>query len=220
MSVKANLGAGKSPSGTMPRLTPGASPVVRQSGPHVRRLTPGGSPIPRMDELLTQGGGHTPRMDELITRHTPPGMGTLIPGPGSRGTPRSTVPVRMSGGVPQAPLTQPFEPAAPRTEPFEYTGARLEVTEGPDTGRKVPIGSNTLLIGREGGRKNHLALSDSTVSRAQARIVRDDTFGFVLENESGTNRTLVNGEPAAEPMALEDGAQLRMGSTLVTFRTN
>ena len=206
--------------GTMPRLTPGASPVVRPSGPHVRRLTPGGSPIPRMDELLTQGGGHTPRMDELITRHTPPGMGTLIPGPGSRGTPRSTVPVRMSGGVPQAPLTQPFEPAAPRTEPFEYTGARLEVTEGPDTGRKVPIGSNTLLIGREGGRKNHLALSDSTVSRAQARIVRDDTFGFVLENESGTNRTLVNGEPAAEPMALEDGAQLRMGSTLVTFRTN
>lgn len=205
--------------GTLPRITPGGTPAARPSPP-AHRVTPGGSRIPGMDELLSNEGGHTPRMDELIVRReTPPGMGTLIPGPGPRGTPRSTVPIRMSGGVPMPPLTQPFEPPAPRTEPFEYTGARLEVTEGPDVGRKVPIGSNTLLIGRDGGRRNHLALSDSTVSRAQARILRDETFGFVLENESGTNRTLVNGEPAAEPIALEDGAQIRMGSTLVTFRT-
>ena len=201
--------------GTMPRVTPGSTPVMRPTPQHVRRVTPGGSPIPRMDELLTPGlGTRTPRMDELLVqRPTPPGVGTFTPAPG----PRSTVPLRVSQGLPVVPHTQPFEPAAPRTEPFEYTGARLEVTEGPDLGRKVPIGSNMLLIGREGGRKNHLALSDRTVSLAQARIVRDETFGFVLENESGTNRTLVNGEPAAEPIALEDGAQIRMGATLVTF---
>lgn len=196
--------------GTLPRLTPGGSPAVEQTpgaGVPAQRLAP--APVQRQtpveDRVL--------RMDELIVpRQSQPKMDALPP------QPRRTVPMGMRAVSP--PLTQPFEPQAPRTEPFEYTGARLEVTEGPDTGRKVPIGSNTLLIGREGGRTNHLALRDSTVSRAQARIVRDETFGFVLENESGTNRTLVNGEPAQEPMALEDGAELRMGSTMVVFRTS
>ena len=213
--------------GTLPRLTPGGSPAVRQSTPGmgapvqstpsygapVQRPTP--SPMPRVQEAPQEE--RVLRMDELIVprRSSRQDMGAV---PAAPHVPRATVPMGMRAVSP--PVTQPFEPQAPKTEPFEYTGARLEVTEGPDVGRKVPIGSNTLLIGREGGRMNHLALRDTTVSRAQCRIVRDDTFGFVLENESGTNRTLVNGEPAQEPMALEDGAEIRMGSTLVVFRTN
>ena len=165
----------------------------------VQRLTPVDERVLGMDELIVPR--HSQGVREPLTH-----------------APRRTVPMGMRAV--SAPLTQPFEPPAPKTEPFEYTGARLEVMEGPDTGRKVPIGSNALLIGREGGRTNHLSLRDSTVSRAQCKILRDETFGFVLENESGTNRTLVNGEPAQEPMALEDGTEIRMGSTMVLFRTS
>ncbi len=199
-SFDESMAARKTPpagAGTLPRNTPGGTPVIRPTvemptvpGPaHMRDpfATPPSSP-----RILSGPGG----------MQFPPNQFALPPRPGTRGP---------------APVTQPFNPAPPRTEPFEYTGARLEVLEGPDAGRKVPIGSQVLYIGREGGRRNHLPLKDPTVSLQQAKILRDETFGFVLENESKTNRTLLNGEIVTEPVALENGSEVRMGATVLRF---
>ena len=189
-------------SGSMPRPSLDGPLGPPRIGPGVDvnalRTTPGGTPVQR----LTPGGTpvHRPRQ-----MGTPSSMGTGLP------PQRSAPPGRG------APLTQPFEAPTPRTEPFEYTGARLEVDEGPDAGKRLPIGSASLFIGREGGRRNHLVLSDRTVSLAQASVVMDGSE-FRLVNESKTNRTLVNGEPVHDPMLLEDGAEIRMGATVVRFR--
>ena len=199
--------------GTLPRTTPNGSPIIRE--------TPGGTPIVRESGPSRVVSSDTP---------TPPSGGRVVPPP----RPRPTVPMQRGGfngpavanpfALPPrpprngAPITQPFDPRPARTEPFEYTGARLEIVEGPDVGRKMPIGSNTIFIGREGGRRNHFPLTDPTVSTAQARILRDETFGFVLENEGKTNRTLLNGEVVDQPAALEDGAEMRMGATLIRFK--
>ena len=208
------FGKGPPPgAGTLPRTTPNGTPILR--------ATPRGTPI-------VNPAGDTPLAGNASSDAPTPKGASANPRP-----PRPTVPVQRAivgnpyGANPfampprppgRAPITQPFEPRPPRTEPFEYTGARLEIVEGPDVGRKMPIGSNTILIGREGGRRNHFPLTDPTVSTAQAKIVRDETFGFVLENEGKTNRTLLNDEPVAEPMSLEDGAEIRMGATLIRFK--
>ena len=192
-------------SGALPRPSLDGPLAPPRVGPGVDvnalRMTPGGTPVQR----LTPGG--TP-VQRAMAMGTPASMGTGLP------PQRPSMPGRGAGAP---PLTQPFEASAPRTEPFEYTGARLEVDEGPDAGKRLPIGSSNLLIGREGGRRNHLTLTDRTVSLAQASIVRDDAQ-FRLVNESKTNRTLVNGEPVHDPIPLEDGAEIRMGATVVRFR--
>ncbi|MBI3792694.1 MAG: FHA domain-containing protein [Gemmatimonadetes bacterium] len=194
--------------GTLPRTTPNGTPIVRH--------TPGGTPVvPGEGEGATVGDASASTAPPVRpARPTVPVQRSILGGP------MVANPFAMPPRPPsqRAPITQPFEPRPPKTEPFEYTGARLEVVEGPDVGRKLPIGSNALLIGREGGRRNHFPLTDPTVSTAQARILRDETFGFVLENEGKTNVTMVNGEPANEPVALEDGMELRMGATLIRFK--
>lgn len=186
--------------GTLPRDTPGGTPVIRATV--------------EMPTIPGPGAGQGMRDDSL----TPPSSPRILSGPDGMQFPPNQFALpprpRPRGS---APVTQPFNPPPPRTEPFEYTGARLEVLEGPDVGRKVPIGSNVLCIGREGGRRNHLPLKDPTVSLQQAKIMRDDTFGFVLENESKTNRTLVNGEIVMDQVALENGDEVRMGATLIRF---
>ncbi len=196
--------------GTLPRTTPNGSPIVRQ--------TPGGTPVigttgehPSVPENGAAAAANEP---SRAPRPTVPVQRSVLGGP-MVANPFALPPRPPARG---APITQPFDPRPPKTEPFEYTGARLEIVEGPDAGRKMPIGSNTIFIGREGGRRNHFPLTDPTVSTAQAKILRDETFGFVLENEGMTNRTLLNGEVVTEPVSLEDGAELRMGATLILFK--
>lgn len=204
-------------SGAMPRPTLDGPPAPRGPLPGagaLPRTTLGGTPVvPEPEPATDLGAAASAAGDQpepfYVRRPTVPVQRTVAPNP-------FALPPRPPARG--APVTQPFEPKAPRTEPFEYTGARLEVIEGPDMGRKLPIGSNTLFIGREGGRRNHFALTDPTVSTAQARILRDETFGWILENEGKTNVTMVNGEPAMEPVALEDGMEVRMGATLIRFK--
>ena len=116
--------------------------------------------------------------------------------------------------------TIPFRGAALEDDPtvaFEYWGYRAEVVEGPDQGRVVQVGVSPFLIGRSGGRANHLELSDRTVSRQQCIIRRSARNGhFTLEHQGGTNATYVDGE-SVQVAPLTDGTRFRMGSTVVQF---
>lgn len=119
-------------------------------------------------------------------------------------------------------VTQKFTPSAgglaDKTQVFRHLGAILAVTSGPDLGKEVPIGTTPFLIGRRGGRKNNLELSDSTVSRKQARILYNDaTARFSVINESETNQTLVNGSPV-DAHELQDGDVIAAGATAMEFK--
>jgi pSer/pThr/pTyr-binding forkhead associated (FHA) protein len=104
------------------------------------------------------------------------------------------------------------------TEVITRLGGELNVTDGPDRGRNFVIGRPTTTIGRAGQRKNDLELTDTTVSREQAKILYNSADkSFKLINESTTNPTRVNGS-TFDTAVLQDGDRIECGNTIVKFR--
>lgn len=101
------------------------------------------------------------------------------------------------------------------TELFAPRGASMSVTEGPDRGRGFTIGRAVTTLGRGGQRKNDIELTDTTISRDQARIVLEGT-GYTLINESTTNPTRVNGQ-TIERHPLSNGDTIEFGATVLKF---
>jgi DNA-binding winged helix-turn-helix (wHTH) protein len=82
-------------------------------------------------------------------------------------------------------------------------------------GRLYPLAEGENVLGREGDAASWF---DSTsVSRRHARIVVTDGKA-VLEDLASKNGTFVGDVRVSAPVALEDGAMIRLGSLLVTFR--
>jgi DNA-binding winged helix-turn-helix (wHTH) protein len=83
------------------------------------------------------------------------------------------------------------------------------------SGRLYPLAEGENVLGRDGDAASWF---DSTsVSRRHARIVV--TGGqALLEDLSSKNGTFVGDVRVSAPVPLEDGAQIRLGSLLVTFR--
>jgi len=112
-----------------------------------------------------------------------------------------------------------FEGSAQR--PGRFT-VEAEVREGeggalaelvlPD-GRRVPIGTEPLVIGRlpECG----IVLQDSNVSRRHAELRRSGE-GVLLTDLGSTNGTRVNGNPVREQL-LTSGDEVNVGSTRLIF---
>lgn len=134
-----------------------------------------------------------------------------------------------SSGWSQGP-TQPFTTPEPPQEsedtkihtPQEETirfrpYGHLEVIEGPDAGKDVPLGMSPFYIGRGGKRKNHFEVSDQTVSREQAKILYDQESSTVsLVNESVTNKSRINGKPV-DSHHLGNGDRIEFGATVAVF---
>lgn len=117
---------------------------------------------------------------------------------------------------PVGDVTQPYTPPD-ETQPFNFWGFGLRVEEGPDAGKTVPIGTSPFLLGRSGGRQNHLQFSDKTVSRSQAAIRRHPKTGvFTIEHQGGTNETMVDGKPV-DVAELHEGTRIRCGATVLVF---
>jgi hypothetical protein len=112
---------------------------------------------------------------------------------------------RDSGGSAPADPRQPFD----RTQvvPPVATGTlELVVTEGPDAGSRAPVVGSRITVGRLSGCS--LTLTDSTVSREHAALVRRGDRWWVVDLGS-TNGTRVNGARAAEqPVAPGDRIEL------------
>jgi hypothetical protein len=88
---------------------------------------------------------------------------------------------------------------------------RIEVTQGPDSGKVFELDTPEVTIGRPGERTNSVALSDLTISRRQCRIFRR-AGGLVLQNESATNPTRLNGQ-AIRQADLLSGDRLELGDS-------
>lgn len=135
--------------------------------------------------------------------------------------PPTAGPARTAEAEPTAAAgdrTEAVTSSGDRTEVFRNLGATFAVTGGPDAGKEFPIGRPTTLIGRSGRRKNDVELTDTSVSREQAKIVySDETGSFTLINESRTNPTKVDGS-TVEARELTDEARIEMGKTTAELR--
>lgn len=93
----------------------------------------------------------------------------------------------------------------------------LEIVEGPEAGRQIPLSSGTVEIGREPGTGIELA-NDHLVSRHHARLTPTPS-GIVVEDLGSSNGTFVNGDEIHSPAVLTPGSELTVGVTVFQART-
>jgi pSer/pThr/pTyr-binding forkhead associated (FHA) protein len=140
--------------------------------------------------VLELGGS---RLELVITRS--PGAGVKPPA-------ASSVTI-----VPEAP------PAAAQAT-GEFLGVELLVTEGPDKGKRYPVGKSNIKIGRR--EDQDLRLSDEYVSREHAQLsLQGGTWR--LKNISSRGTT-VNGETASDT-PLKSGDKIVLGSSALEFHS-
>jgi adenylate cyclase len=89
--------------------------------------------------------------------------------------------------------------------------ARLEREDAPT----VPV-VTTCSIGRAPG--NQLVLADEKVSRKHALIHRQGEHEYWLVDLGSSNGSYLDGRRVSQPVALRDGALIRIGGTTLVFR--
>jgi pSer/pThr/pTyr-binding forkhead associated (FHA) protein len=89
--------------------------------------------------------------------------------------------------------------------------ATLVVTTGPATGKRIDV-TGELVIGRE---QADIEITDPEISRRHA-VVRAVGDGLEIEDLGSTNGTWVDGKRIDAPVALADGAKLRLGESDVS----
>jgi EmrB/QacA subfamily drug resistance transporter len=90
---------------------------------------------------------------------------------------------------------------------------RLQVVEGPDTGRTVPLG-DSVSVGRSPD--CDVMLIDAEASRTHLRIVTEGDRVFV-EDLASTNGTYVNGERILHRRELQLGDRIEVGADVIAF---
>ncbi len=91
--------------------------------------------------------------------------------------------------------------------------ASIQVIQGPDKGRSYNLSRSENIVGRE---SETVDLSDGTVSRQHAQVVRQDGQ-WTLVDMGSANGTFLNGVRIIRSMPLTRGDQIRCGSTLLIF---
>ena len=91
--------------------------------------------------------------------------------------------------------------------------ACLIITKGEDVGKHYQLGNRTLAGGRDPARE--IQLIDSTVSRKHF-IIRKDGDHHVIREMKAKNGVHINGI-RCEEKALEDGDEIRVGATTLTY---
>ena len=89
----------------------------------------------------------------------------------------------------------------------------LQITAGPDEGKKKKFRGVRMVIGRTPG--VDLQLSDQSVSRRHVELIQGDK-GVMLRDLGSGNGTKVNGEKIAEKV-LEHGDEIHIGKTKMKF---
>jgi DNA-binding winged helix-turn-helix (wHTH) protein len=80
---------------------------------------------------------------------------------------------------------------------------------------EIKLASHELVLGREPGLPG--TIDDASVSRRHARLRWDDT-GVFLADLGSKNGTFVKGVRVSDPVALEDGDEIRLGLVSFVFR--
>ncbi|MEA2430800.1 MAG: hypothetical protein QOI19_1273, partial [Thermoleophilaceae bacterium] len=155
----------------------------------------------------------------------PPPVGVPVPAataapppPPPPGPPPLAGPPPPPGGsdptpVPRARVSPPNAPTdapPPHTPSDTPKSIALRVSEGPAAGSVLTVADEELLIGRQAPGAGKLG-NDIEISRRHARVSRESTGDFLIEDLGSTNGTYVNGERIAGAHVLQAGDELEMG---------
>lgn len=91
---------------------------------------------------------------------------------------------------------------------------QLIVTRGGTAGARFALGDETVTIGRHPD--SRIFLDDVTVSRQHARVVREPSGTYLLEDAGSLNGTYLDGE-RIERASLREGAQVQVGKFRLVF---
>jgi DNA-binding winged helix-turn-helix (wHTH) protein len=106
---------------------------------------------------------------------------------------------------------QPFTAAADEVPRTTKPGPRLVSRR-----REWPLSQGASIVGRD--RECVVRIDSPSVSRRHARIVVTGAKA-TIEDQGSKNGTSVNGNEVRGPVELEEGAQVRIGSVTMTYRT-
>ncbi|MFJ2551779.1 FHA domain-containing protein [Microbacterium sp. NPDC087591] len=128
-----------------------------------------------------------------------------------------------AGGAPAAgasptpaPTPRPAS-AKPSTGPATIaTAKRLVITSGPKAGLELPLGTDSLTIGRSS--ESALVIRDDYTSSHHARLMlRGDSWA--IQDLDSTNGTFVAGQRVSgSPVALSLGTPVKVGATTFELR--
>ncbi len=99
-------------------------------------------------------------------------------------------------------------------DPFQYVQVGLELTEGPQAGRRFMVTKTPLLIGRG---DHGMAIRDPRVSSKHAQLDIGGPELYTLKDLASTNGTTVNGRPVSITQ-LKNGDLISFGGVKFTFR--
>lgn len=92
----------------------------------------------------------------------------------------------------------------------------LEVIEGPDAGKQVPV-DRAVVIGR--APESDLVLEDGEVSGQHARVTPSPDGSATVEDLESTNGTFINENELEGPSRLDPGDELLVGVSVLQLRT-
>ena len=126
-----------------------------------------------------------------------------------------------AGGAASAPAAAPTTPAKP-SKPVTSgpatiaTAKRLVITSGPKAGLELPLGTDTLTIGRSS--ESALVIRDDYTSSHHARLIlRGDSWA--VQDLDSTNGTFVAGQRVTgSPVSLSLGTPIKVGATTFELR--
>lgn len=106
----------------------------------------------------------------------------------------------------------------PSTQPNEEAtrDACLVVIYGDALGRRIPLGSQAVHIGRSA--RSDVQIDQESVSRNHCRIQYNGR-SFSIDDLGSTNGTYVNDRPLEAEMHLRDGDQIKVGRSILKFLT-
>lgn len=131
------------------------------------------------------------------------------------------LPAEATAGAPApAPAAAPVaKPASSRSSTGPATVAtakRLVITSGPKAGLELPLGADSLTIGRSS--ESALVIRDDYTSSHHARLMlRGDSWA--IQDLDSTNGTFVAGQRVSgSPVALSLGTPIKVGATTFELR--
>jgi len=102
-------------------------------------------------------------------------------------------------------------------EPSAMADYVLEIVEGPETGRRIPL-PGELVIGRDPEHADVALMQDELLSRRHVMLAPQDD-GVRVEDLDSLNGTFVDGDQIFTPAHLATGGQLLLGVTVLELQT-
>jgi pSer/pThr/pTyr-binding forkhead associated (FHA) protein len=132
------------------------------------------------------------------------------------------LPAEATAGAPAsapaaaAPASKPASARASTGPATVATAKRLVITSGPKAGLELPLGGDSLTIGRSS--ESALVIRDDYTSSHHARLMlRGDAWA--IQDLGSTNGTFVAGQRVSDrPVSLSLGTPIKVGATTFELR--